>query len=240
MDYFAHTGEGYHCPDHSNPAEFFLDTLKIAEQSEVDRGNMRGSSGTSELVKNWTKIHKITGTFNNIPERDPVPLRLANLVTVFWALLKRELRTWTRDPLFGYGAILQSLLIALLVGVTAWHLDYDQSDLKAREAVCVLIILEYGLRSLLTTVTTIPTMYELLQRDERRNAYAWLLAKCIILSVHACLISMGVFVYMFMVGLNTAYHNLLFGLIPLTVTCAFIGFCVGIATRTYNAAAKVL
>merc|ERR1719233_2443059 len=212
MAYFSKTGEGYHCPDHSNPAEFFLDTLKIAEQGE------RAS----------------------IPSREPGSLKSAKLSTVFGALLKRELRTWTRDPLLGYGAILQSLLIALLVGITAWHLDYDQSDLKAREAVCVLIILEFGLRSLLTTVTTIPTMYELLQRDERRNAYAWLLAKCIILTVHACLISMGVFVYMFMVGLSTEYHSLLSGLIPLALACAFIGFSVGIAARTYNATAKVL
>jgi len=238
MAYFAKTGEGYHCPEHSNPAEFFLDTLKIAEQGE--RGSIPGTTRSSNLVENWSETHRTRAALENIPSREPGTLKWAKLSTVFGALLKRELRTWTRDPLLGYGAILQSLLIALLVGITAWHLDYDQSDLKAREAVCVLIILEYGLRSLLTTVTTIPTMYELLQRDAQRNAYLWLLAKCIILSIHACLISMGVFVYMFMVGLNTAYHSLLSGLIPLTLTCAFIGLSVGIAMRTYNAAAKVL
>jgi len=238
MAYFSKTGEGYHCPDHSNPAEFFLDTLKIAEQGE--RASIHGTAGSSELVENWSETHRTSAVIENIPSREPGSLKSAKLSTVFGALLKRELRTWTRDPLLGYGAILQSLLIALLVGITAWHLDYDQSDLKAREAVCVLIILEYGLRSLLTTVTTIPTMYELLQRDAKRNAYIWLLAKCIILSIHACLISMGVFVYMFMVGLNTAYHSLLSGLIPLTLTCAFIGFTVGIAMRTYSAAARVL
>lgn len=239
MDYFAQTGEGYHCPEHCNPAEFFLDTLRIAEQSEREAGG--NGSGNSKLIESWSETHQTsTGTFKDLPYLAPVPLKLANISTVFHALLKRELRTWTRDPLLGYGAILQSLLISLLVGITAWHLDYDQSDLKAREAVCVLIILEFGLRSLLTTVTTIPTMYELLQRDERRNAYVWLLAKCIILTIHACLISMGVFVYMFMVGLSTEYHSLLCGLIPLTLACAFIGFCVGIAMRTYNATAKVL
>jgi len=239
MDYFASTGEGYHCPEHSNPAEFFLDTLKVAEQSE--RESMYKTLGSSQLVDNWSEIHKpSTESFDDVPLRETVYLQRGSLILVFRTLMKRELRTWTRDPLLGYGAILQSLLIALLVGITAWHLDYDQSDLKAREAVCVLIILEYGLRSLLTTVTTIPTMYELLQRDERRNAYVWLLAKSIILITHACLISMGVFVYMFMVGLNTEYGSLLSGLIPLTLACAFIGFTVGIAMRTYDATAKVL
>lgn len=150
----------------------------------------------------------------------------------FVPLLSREVHKYLRDPWAGYGGIVQVLLTALLVGVLAWHLDYDQTCLKAREAVCVLILLDYGVRG------TFSNVQDREQTKKEIELTSFFARSCMNIG-RAFLLSACVVLYKYTVGLHASYGDLLSVVFALTLSCSFLAMAVS-QVFAYNLAVRVL
>jgi len=217
MDYFGSIDSSYKCPETSNPAEFFVDILQ--------------ARGASTMAEHWVQRHAMEKPRDAYVKPDD-PCEPPNKFTFpFLPLLSREIHKWSRDSFTGYGAILQTLCTALLVGVLAWHLDYDQTDLKAREAVCVLIVLDSGVRAVFSTIQE--------THVDKNLAFPLFCATTIMTIGRAFLLSLCVVLYKYMVGLHASYGDLVNVVFALILSCSFLACAVN-QVFSYNVAIRVL
>lgn len=128
---------GYACPEHANPADYFIDLTGVDNSSPEKR-----SSSQARLDHLLTAYHHNQQTQTTAPHVISVESAVPSIswMEQVGVLCRRLLLTTRRDSSHVYGALGQALIEGLVVMTIFWQLPMTVSGISSRSGVSYIVV----------------------------------------------------------------------------------------------------
>ena len=185
VDYFARLG--YQCPSYTNPADFFfmeviqgMMTIVILSlgvdvallDDEGEESEMRASGGGGRPVDpDSVKMKRLLNAWNTSPENASIQAQVSDPPTTpvtqyrhkapfqrqFWYLLGRASKNAIRNPLIIRVRIIQTLVVALFVGLSFVNLNRLSPQQQIQDKAGVIFFM--ALNQFFSSATSVMTIF---------------------------------------------------------------------------------
>eukprot|EP00736_Rhodelphis_marinus_P011077 Rmarinus@m.24838 len=183
VSYF--TERGHPCPQHYNPADFFLDLIALDYRSPELEKSSRGRR--EELVSYWNgqhapSAHEVLSSELNEGSQHAVATKNTSWLQQFYHLSVRVLRQTTRNKFMTYVMVGQHILIGVVLGALYSDISTDADSVHDRMGVLMFLIINEAFNALFAAVNTFPPERVVMRRERAAKSYhasAFYLAKVI-------------------------------------------------------------
>lgn len=184
LEYFQ--TQGFHCPEHYNPAEFFADLISIdcssveSEKASKDR--------VARLIENWKKTDSAQYQFSPSKEDSSQVVngfmlntgepRRSNWFRDFRLLFGRSWKQARRDKKTNFARLGMNLGSALIFGGIYFQMKMISSAVQDRVGLLQLAAVNTAMSSLVKTVNIFPSEQTIVTRERSKKAYGVLPYLC--------------------------------------------------------------
>eukprot|EP00698_Gefionella_okellyi_P012708 TRINITY_DN3436_c0_g3_i2.p1 TRINITY_DN3436_c0_g3~~TRINITY_DN3436_c0_g3_i2.p1 ORF type:complete len:1137 (-),score=253.62 TRINITY_DN3436_c0_g3_i2:2148-5558(-) len=177
VSYFASLNPPLHCPTTCNPADFGVDLTTIVGRSEQVAAQKRveflvqayqSQQPTDEFTPSDAPVAASTAT----EPRDRLVYTQASWPLQFALLTQRAWRNLIRVPRNLVARLLQSTVIAVVIGLVFLRLPYGQTSIQDRPGLLFFAMLFYSYATMLEVILKFPPEKGILRRERASDAYA--------------------------------------------------------------------
>ena len=171
LHYFE--GLGFKCPQHENPADYFLDVITPSAHDSVEElmamdQKLMGSAGKQEVDLN-------AGSERPLKPRETTPW-----VHQFRVLFRRTLQDTLRKRSLLVTQMLQTIVMAVLIGTVFLRIGTSETSIVRRQPVLFFCCINQGMFGALMVINSFPQERMLVLRERAAGMYyisAYYLAK---------------------------------------------------------------
>ncbi|XP_020236205.1 ABC transporter G family member 7 [Cajanus cajan] len=172
---------GYHCPDHTNPAEFLADLISIdyssadsvyTSQKRID-GLVESFSQRLSAVIYATPItvDDLLNSRKKINKR-AVAKKKGVWWKQFWLLLKRAWMQASRDAPTNKVRARMSIASAIIFGSVFWRMGNSQTSIQDRMGLLQVTAINTAMAALTKTVGVFPKERAIVDRERAKGSYS--------------------------------------------------------------------
>ncbi|CAI2349121.1 unnamed protein product [Caenorhabditis sp. 36 PRJEB53466] len=161
---------GYQVPDHTNPADYFIDTLAI-KPSEADACKIRCTELCDKFEKSvyHERLLKLMDQTKGV--RAMTPHHSAAYCVLLFALFHRYMLDNIRNPAIMKAKLFQKLFMGLFIGFLFYSLDVDQDGLVGFKGALFYYISELTYSTIFGIQAFMPADYPPLVREYDDRIY---------------------------------------------------------------------
>ena len=177
MPYFS--GLGYDVPQYVNPADYFIDLLLRPEEEQVASSSLKLSAAVdfstayrnSQLAVNVAESLKGAASFGDLHDAEHIAPFATGFFKQFKELLVRHFRGTIRNPMVSVVGIIQSLVMAVIVGSIFYQIGYSQAGIQSR-AGALFFVMMFGAFSLMHFARAFVEERLLINRERAAGVYS--------------------------------------------------------------------
>ena len=253
LSYFA--AQGFPCPSHVSPAEYFVDLISVdysspqaEEESKARIAKLGDAARAKHLADGFEgdELASMSAVDKPKGSRGGLIGGLKAAGTKFALLYRRAWRSVSRDKALNIARLASSLFSALLFGAIYFRLGDGASTVPDRLGLLQVAAVNTAMTALIKATTSFVTEKLIVQRERRSGAYSVapyflskLLAEAPIAAVFPCIA--GAIMYK-LCGLNPAPGRLARFLLILTVesfASSAFGMAIGSLTSSVDSAIAI-
>ncbi|OMJ93870.1 hypothetical protein SteCoe_3059 [Stentor coeruleus] len=177
LNFFAQCGLA--CPEHSNPADYFMEVLYLANSNELSKEELKRVEMLAEANKKIQKNEPMLTVPLNIDEK----VYKSGFFTQLYYLLGRSVMRMIRNPILSVVRIALLAVIALMVLFFYYNMGQTGiQDMMNRNGLIFFNVACLVFCNILACVLTFPTMRPIMIKEYQSNTYGvvpYFLAQCI-------------------------------------------------------------
>lgn len=165
---------GFTCPEHFNPADYFLDLISIDTRSkEMESGTLKR---VKLLAQNFNesahRLCEMQVAQKSLPklDRDISSYRAGSLYQ-FLILFKRALMQTSRDKITLIVGIVQSTVFAIIVGSLYTEMERTQKGIQDRIGALFFVVVNNAFGQMFATLNIFTVEKLIVQRERAARAY---------------------------------------------------------------------
>lgn len=241
VDYY--NANNFPCPPLSNPADHFLDVIS-SDPSNPDQ-IVKAQKNAEDLIKYYQKENNMQDTENSESEDEsfdlslPKPDERAGFLRQFYHIYRRSATNYFRQHKFILTQLIQSISLAILIGLVFLDLPLDQSGITRRFSACFFIAINQGVFAVYAVITSFPLERSIILRERASGTYTTLpyfIAKSFAeLPIQILFPSIFTLICYFMIGFQRDFYAYahFWILVELGNMCAIsLGFAISAASPT--------
>eukprot|EP01084_Bolivina_argentea_P311666 539504_1 len=163
LSYFSYLG--YECPKYSNIAEYVVNCTQ--QNSEF-------------FIEAWKKHIN----FSDYDQLSPSTKQASSFCNQLLLIMQREIQIFIRDPRPSKMRFIQTVLMALLVGILYWSLPYDHDGLRNRYGAIFFLTANQSMDvGIISSISIFPEQRLLFKKERNNNMYyttSYFIAKSLI------------------------------------------------------------
>nr|UOU03352.1 ATP-binding cassette subfamily G-like 1 [Brachionus rubens] len=167
---------GYPVPELYNPADHYIQTLAISPQ---DRENallrVKGITDQFETSRYYSQMIYDIQLAESQPmniDDDDAPKYNTGFLSQFGWLLWRQLKLDVKNPLATKVVIIQSIFVALFLGLIFLRLENNEKGVQNRTGALFIVIMQCNFGFLFSVVNTFPVDLILVYRESKNRLYS--------------------------------------------------------------------
>nr|QUF59469.1 ATP-binding cassette transporter Abcg-like5 [Brachionus angularis] len=174
------SGQGFPVPSNYNPADHYIITLAMVptrrEECEqiIEKVciNFEKSNQMAYLNEDLKKANEMPSNPNTkISLKNKISYKVNVFVQFIWLLWRSFLAT-IRDPFSTQIAVVQTIFIAVLLGLIFLRLKYDQSGVQNMNGIMFLFLTNMSFTNMFSVLNTFPAEIPIFLREHQNGMYS--------------------------------------------------------------------
>ena len=228
--------EGFTCPLHENPADYFIDCVTDDYKDEEHHEQ------SAERVKKLSQAWERNSPFKDInPNECEITKQQAGkrtkgasfLYQIFWITYMGVLNEIRNKPLL-ISRAMQNIFLAIILGVLFFQIDNDQSTINDRNGIIFFMIINSAFNEVMPTVAAFAIQREVFFRERDSKTYSilafWIGKQISIAFFQLAFPALYLCIIYWMIGFQTTWYKffIFFATLELvSVLCSTIGMILG-------------
>nr|QNH67900.1 ATP-binding cassette transporter subfamily G-like protein 1 [Brachionus rotundiformis] len=173
------SSQGFDIPIHYNPADYYIQTLAMipGKREESEKTISKVCSGFQESVHFSTNAQYLLEA-NRMAENPETRIKLknrisykANIFIQFIWLLWRSFLSTIRDKLSFQISIIQTIIIAILLGLIYLRIEYNQAGVQNINGIIFLFLTNTSFSNMFAVINTFPVEIPIFLREHQNGMY---------------------------------------------------------------------
>lgn len=212
LEYFE--SEGFSCPVHENPADYFIDC--VTDDYKDEEHHEESAARVQKLTSAWEKNSPLKDTLDPFhceitkQQAGKRMLGASFLNQIFWISYMGVLNEIRNKPLL-ISRVLQNIFLGIILGVLFYQIENDQSTIADRNGIIFFMIINSAFNEIMPTVAVFAVQREVFFRERDSRTYSilafWLGKQISILFFQLALPAIYLCIIYWMIGFQELWYK---------------------------------